>query len=610
MPPHVVARAFAAAFQPNPIALVRASFDPAGVGRMFSFARSQKLHDQEKLVAIDRSMAIIEFTPDGTILAANENFCKTLGYAAEEIIGKHHSIFVEADYSRSSEYQAFWRKLGGGAYDSAQYRRIRRDGAPIYIQATYNPIMGPNGRVVGVLKIAADITEAKLRSIENEAKMDALSRVQATIEFKPSGEIIDANDNFFATMGYQRDEIVGKHHRMFVESNYANSQEYQDFWRKLNSGQPIVDSFRRVGKGGKLVVLQASYCPVLDLDGKVSKVVKFANNITELVMLGDALARLSKGDIEKRLDKPFAATFDKLRVDFNVAADNLNVVLGGIVGAIDVVGASAEEIASASRDLSRRTEGQAASLEETAAALEQVTATVNKTTENARLANQVVRAAKGDAEKSGDIVSRAVDAMGRIEHSSEEIGKIIGVIDEIAFQTNLLALNAGVEAARAGEAGRGFAVVASEVRALAQRSAEAAKQIKGFIAASGADVGAGVKLVRQTGDALGQIVAKVMEINTLVGDIAAGAEEQNAALSSVNSAVSQMDQATQQNAAMAEEANAAVESMKQQIDRLVESIGEFKLAETATGGGRRIERATHASERKDTSGSRSTRRAA
>ncbi len=577
---------------------------------MFSFARSQKLHDQEKLAAIDRSMAIIEFTPDGTILSANENFCKTLGYAADEIIGKHHSLFVEADYARSPEYQAFWRKLGGGAYNSAQYRRLRKDGAPIYIQATYNPIMGQNGRVVGVLKIAADITEAKLRSNENEAKMAALSRVQATIDFKPSGEIIDANDNFFATMGYRRDEIIGKHHRMFVEPSYANSQEYQDFWRRLNSGQPIVNSFRRVGKGGRLVVLQASYCPVLDLDGKVSKVVKFANDITELVTLGDALARLSKGDIEKRLDKPFSATFDKLRVDFNVAADNLNEVLGGIVGAIDVVGASAEEIASASRDLSRRTEGQAASLEETAAALEEVTATVKKTTENARLANQVVGAAKGDAEKSGEIVSRAVDAMGRIEHSSEEIGKIIGVIDEIAFQTNLLALNAGVEAARAGDAGRGFAVVASEVRALAQRSAEAAKQIKGLIAASSSDVGAGVKLVRQTGDALGQIVAKVMDINTLVGDIAAGAEEQNSALGNVNSAVSQMDQATQQNAAMAEQANAAVESMKQQIDRLVESISEFKLAETIKSGAGWAERGSAGAGRNEAVRPRSSRHAA
>jgi methyl-accepting chemotaxis protein len=210
-----------------------------------------------------------------------------------------------------------------------------------------------------------------------------------------------------------------------------------------------------------------------------------------------------------------------------------------------------------------------------------VTQTVQSTTKSALRANQVVGEAKGDAERSGEVVARAVDAMGRIELSSQEIGKIIGVIDEIAFQTNLLALNAGVEAARAGEAGRGFAVVASEVRALAQRSAEAAKQIKGLVAASTNDVSAGVTLVRQTGDALGAIVQKVMDIDKLVGDIAAGAQEQNTALAEVNAAVSQMDQSTQQNAAMAEEANAAVGSMKQQMLGLREALGGFKVGRGA-----------------------------
>ncbi len=548
---------------------------------MTFFARSQKRHDQEKLAALDRSLAIIEFKLDGTVISANENFCKTMGYAASEIVGKHHSLFVDPEFARSADYSAFWRKLASGVYDASEYRRRRKDGSYVYIQATYNPVFGANNRIVSVLKVAADVTASKQRALENEARFAALSRVQAIIEFTPGGEIVDANENFLAATGYRRDEIVGKPHRMFVEPAFANSPEYREFWRKLNAGQPIVDSFRRLGKGGRPIWLQASYNPVLDCDGKVMKVIKFANDITDLMLLGDGLARLSDGDIELRLEKPFSSTFDKLRIDFNVAADNLNIVLSGVRAATDVVGASAQEIAAASHDLSRRTEGQASSLEQTAAALEEVTATVKKTTENARLANQVVGAAKGEAEKSAEIVGRAVDAMGRIETSSQQIGNIIGVIDEIAFQTNLLALNAGVEAARAGEAGRGFAVVASEVRALAQRSAEAAKQIKALISASGADVNSGVKLVHQTGEALSAIVRKVMEINSLVGDIAAGAEEQNSALGNVNSAVGLMDQSTQQNAAMAEQANAAVGSMKQQIDRLVDSVNAFKLARDA-----------------------------
>ncbi len=568
------------------------------------FAGSRSQHDTRKLDALGRSLAMIEFKPDGTILSANENFCRTLGYSLADIVGKHHSLFVEPDYARSADYASFWRKLGGGSFNAGSYKRIRKDGAPVFIEATYNPVLGADGRVASVLKVAADVTQAKMRSLEMEAKLAALSRTQAVIEFNPDGEILDANENFFATMGYQRDEIIGRHHRMFVDNAYAGSEEYKEFWRKLNAGQSIADSFRRVGKGGKQILLQASYNPVLDLNGKVFKVVKFAADISDLIQLGEALSRLSNNDLRQRLEKPFAPAFEKLRTDFNMAADNLNLALRGIAESTAVVGASAQEIASASHDLSRRTESQAASLEETAAALTEVTTTVKKTTENARLANQVVSAAKGDAEKSGEIVSRAVEAMGRIENSSDEISKIIGVIDEIAFQTNLLALNAGVEAARAGEAGRGFAVVASEVRALAQRSAEAAKQIKALISASGADVEAGVRLVRQTGEALGAIVAKVVEINTRVGDITGAAEEQNKALAEVNVAVSQTDQATQQNAAMAEEANAAVESMMQQIERLESSVASFKLA----GSGQESPRGARHSGRADVS--RGGRRAA
>jgi len=216
-------------------------------------------------------------------------------------------------------------------------------------------------------------------------------------------------------------------------------------------------------------------------------------------------------------------------------------------------------------------------LEETAAALDQVTATVKKTTDGAKQARSVVSEARSDAETSGDIVRQTVEAMSRIEKSSQEISQIIGVIDEIAFQTNLLALNAGVEAARAGEAGRGFAVVASEVRALAQRSAEAAKEIKGLITTSNTEVGHGVKLVAETGKSLARIIGKVTEINSVVADIAAGAEEQSTALQEVNTAVNQMDHTTQQNAAMAEEATAAARSMMRETEKLSAMVGEFRL---------------------------------
>jgi methyl-accepting chemotaxis protein len=304
--------------------------------------------------------------------------------------------------------------------------------------------------------------------------------------------------------------------------------------------------------------------------------------------LGLGLVRLAGGDLTAQLDAGFPAEFAKIKDDFNHAADKLTQAMRGVVDGAIAIRSGANQISSASDDLSKRTELQAAGLEETAAALGEITSTVKKTAEGASHARAVVAEARGDAEKSGEIVRQAVDAMGRIETSSVGIGQIIAVIDEIAFQTNLLALNAGVEAARAGEAGRGFAVVASEVRALAQRSAQAAKEIKTLIAAASSEVGAGVKLVAKTGESLARIVAKVAEINTIVGEIAASAQEQATGLQQVNVAVSQMDQTTQQNAAMAEEATAASRSLSQETGQLSGLVGQFQInseGENASAGG-------------------------
>jgi methyl-accepting chemotaxis protein len=248
------------------------------------------------------------------------------------------------------------------------------------------------------------------------------------------------------------------------------------------------------------------------------------------------------------------------------------------------VGAGAEQISTASADLSKRTEQQAANLEETAAALDQIPTTVRRTAESAAQASNAATATRADAERSGAVVEEAVSAMFEIETSSRQIGQIIGVIDEIAFQTNLLALNAGVEAARAGEAGKGFAVVASEVRALAQRAAEAAKEIKALIAASSTQVEHGVKLVGQGSEALLAIASKVAEMDGLISEIARSAQEQASGLAQVNTAVGQMDQVTQQNAAMVEEATAAAANLRIQAQDLTDLVGQFRLGAPGAGG--------------------------
>ncbi|RYC28729.1 methyl-accepting chemotaxis protein, partial [Lichenibacterium minor] len=290
------------------------------------------------------------------------------------------------------------------------------------------------------------------------------------------------------------------------------------------------------------------------------------SRVVDLVASG--LARLSGGDLSHRIDEAVPAEYERLRADFNGAMARLQDTMRTVSASASAIRSGTGEISAASDDLSRRTEQQAASLEQTAAALDEITATVRRTAEGAKHARTVVGSARGGAELSGAVVRQAVDAMSGIERSSREIGQIIGVIDEIAFQTNLLALNAGVEAARAGDAGRGFAVVASEVRALAQRSAEAAKEIKGLISTSGTQVEQGVTLVGQTGEALSRIVAQVAEIDGIVGEIASSAQEQATGLDQVNTAVNQMDQVTQQNAAMVEESTAASHALSRETAEL------------------------------------------
>jgi len=534
------------------------------------------------MTALSRSLGLIEFSPDGIILWANENFCRVLGYPLAEIKGKHHRLFVDAAYAQTAAYREFWAKLGRGAYDSGEYKRVAKGGREIWIQASYNPMKTASGRVMKILKQATDITADKLRSVETQGIVTAVSRAAAVIEFTPQGDIITANENFLTAMGYGLQEIKGKHHRMFVDPSYAQSQAYVDFWENLRAGAFVEDEFKRFGKGGREVYLMATYNPIFDLNQNVVKVIKFATNMTDhkaaLVELGVGLRELAQNRIDYRITKPFIAQYDSLKTDFNASVEKLEEMIRSIAETSVGVNSGAREITQASDDLSRRTEHQAASLEETAAALDEITASIRKTAEGAHEAREVVTLAKTDAARSSEVVKETVAAMSGIEASSNQIGNIIGVIDEIAFQTNLLALNAGVEAARAGDAGRGFAVVATEVRTLAQRSADAAKEIKTLISASGAQVATGVRLVGETGMALGRTLEQVERINGLVVDIAASAQEQSTGLGEVNTAVNQMDQVTQQNAAMVEESSAASHALAAEAAELGRLVGQFQLS--------------------------------
>jgi methyl-accepting chemotaxis protein len=317
---------------------------------------------------------------------------------------------------------------------------------------------------------------------------------------------------------------------------------------------------------------------------------KVAKEQTEAVQrLGLGLKEIAGGDLMVRLADGFTPAYAQIRDDFNAAVDKLKATIVSVVDSTGSIETSAKEISAAADDLSRRTEQQAASLEQTTATLTEVTAVVKKSGEGTQHAREVVVAADEDAKKSAAVVRQAVEAMNAIAKSSQQIGQIIGVIDEIAFQTNLLALNAGVEAARAGDAGRGFAVVAAEVRALAQRSAGAAKEIKGLISESSAQVGVGVKLVAETGQSLARIATQVAEINTAVSEIAVGAQEQSTALEEINLAIDQMNLVTQQNAAMVEESTAAGHSLSEETSKLSRLMGQFRVGRVAAGSTLRAE---------------------
>lgn len=329
--------------------------------------------------AMSRSQAIIEFKLDGTIIGANDNFCRALGYELSEIVGKHHRIFVDAVEASKPEYKQFWDKLSRGEFDRRQYKRITKDGREIWIEASYNPVFR-SGKPYKIIKFATDITEQKLKAAEDAGKLDAISRAQAVIEFTPSGDVLGANENFLKTLGYQLAEVQGKHHSMFCEQSYSSSSDYRQFWARLAQGEFVSDEFLRLGKGGKRVYIQATYNPIFDMNGKVFKVVKFATDVSERVQnveqLAGAMQSLSAGDLTQELPKPFLPALERLRLDFNETSSKLRVTLQTISQNAGAIAAASQQIQSASNDLSKRTEQQAASVEETAAALEQITTTV------------------------------------------------------------------------------------------------------------------------------------------------------------------------------------------------------------------------------------------
>jgi methyl-accepting chemotaxis protein len=463
-----------------------------------------------QIEAISKSQAVVEFAMDATVLIANQNFLSLMGYTLEEVRGRKHRMFMDPAEQDSAAYQEFWAKLNRGEYQAAEYKRIAKGGKEVWIQASYNPILDLNGKPFKVVKYAIDVTAQKQANANFSGQIAAISKSLAVVEFAMDATILMANDNFLSLMGYTLEEIQGKKHRMFMDPAERDAPAYQEFWAKLNRGEYQSAEYKRIGKGGKEVWIQASYNPILDLSGKPFKVVKYASDITlahknrEDFMVGlGGVAQTAMGLAGAAEQLTMVSSQLKTNAgDTEEQARTASMISGQVSANVNVVATSAEAMMDSIRDISKSA-GEAA---------------------------RVAKAAVEMAETTNETIQK-------LGVSSSDIGKVIKVITSIAQQTNLLALNATIESARAGEAGKGFAVVANEVKELAKATARATEDIGKKIEAIQTDTEAAVHAIGEVSQIIGQV-------NDISNAIASAVEEQTATTAEIGRNVAEAARGT------------------------------------------------------------------
>jgi methyl-accepting chemotaxis protein len=410
--------------------------------------RQAALDDAGQIAAIHRSQAVIAFNTDGMILDANENFCTAMGYRREEIVGKHHRIFVDPAEAAQPDYARFWQSLREGTYQAAEYRRIAKGGRDIWIRATYNPILGGDGKPVKIVKFAVDVTAERVRNADYESQIEAIGRAQAVISFALDGTILDANENFLKATGYALNEIKGQHHRLFVEPSYASSEEYRDFWKSLGAGNGVAAIYQRYGKGGRMIWLQATYNPIMDAVGRPTKVVKYATDITANMEVRSRAVSTADGtlnDVEQ----------------VSTAAQTMSSRIDELAARMERSSEAVSEIADRAASADRST----AEMRQAAQSMDGVVQLIAKIAEQINLLalNATIEAARaGDAGRGFAVVAQEVKALA--SQASNATTKISGEISSMQSISTDVATTLGSIAGAIGEVRASVEAAATSIR--------------------------------------------------------------------------------------------------------------------------------------------------